>query len=578
MPHSRTGTSEEWSHTFIQITDIHLDPLFRSDSPIQHKCHYHSSTSGRNSFWHWLAAWIDAPSFRKPKTVRVYGQARSGCDSPPDLVDATFEALKRDFSQGAVSPSLAFVLWTGDNSRHDRDEELRKQRIEVYEHNAEVVTRFINTFDTAKIPVIPSIGNWDVYPVSLLACSPNDPSLISLWSIWEPLFPLNDPNTSIAKETFLRFGFFARNVLSDTTQVLSLNTLSFFNENLLVSDCSPFKLRAFAKREWDLEHPGDAQLAWMEERFLDAREMAKKVILQGHVSPVGNSVQLYKDACYEWFVYFSGEYSDVIIGQYYGHINRDLVHIVSTRYARAGAINNTTSTNAASPIIVNPYRLTTMGPNTIKSFDIINWAVVGTIHTSSSIVPAFNPGYRVGTIAITPIDASEHQIRKSNSSHSLFLNVAIMEHETRYLDIAAANKEASMAQSKGKPTPPLIYTSSCNSKRDHGLPNLSPESFSQWIEKMQDSFPELQRNNDTRDLGRANEGARLLRRYTQCVETSLGVLQVQDLGDVGHSWPSTSLSLIFLIACIAILHRIKSKPVWSKSDISNDNEAQPLLQ
>ncbi|KAI8619082.1 hypothetical protein BC830DRAFT_837466 [Chytriomyces sp. MP71] len=583
---------------------MHIDPLFHSDAPIAAKCHYHLNE-------------------KRAKSSRVYGQADSGCDSPPLLIQHTFAALRDSFSGIAVinrtaslqhyrllgqQPPLAFVLWTGDNSRHDRDENLRKQRIEVYEHNVFVVQHFLDAFDTTTIPVIPTIGNWDVFPVSQLACRPPlvdpgapnmaefsalslddppvyDPALVSLWSLWEPLFPNpNDPEGLEAKRTFLKFGFFSRSVLSGTTEVLSLNTLSFFNENALVLDCAQFKLLAGQKREWDLEHPGDAQLAWMEDRFLAARIDSRKIILQGHVGPNGNNEQLWKDNCFEWGVYFSGEYSDVIIGQYYGHINRDLVHVISVnssyllcpfdkntqqRHPRnkpnAYKVGrNSTLMSTIAPIVVNPFRLTTMVPNIIKSFDVKSWGVVSAIHTSSSIVPAYNPGFRVGIIEITPHESPQGRSRPHNREnlHANFLHVEITEHETRFLDISAANKAATEAMDSQQPLPPLVYKSSCNSRLDHEMEDLSPSSFQKWIATMQGAFPDLNK--------KTGDGAKLLRRYTKCIETSYGVMSNEfgdpiKIVDIRGAFGSFVTLLVFLYLSIWI--RKRKKQVWTVMEV-----------
>ncbi|ORY36480.1 hypothetical protein BCR33DRAFT_722002 [Rhizoclosmatium globosum] len=444
---------------FLHLTDFHIDPLYEASAGPNTNCHRRSLYS------------------KSPPPV--LGIAGSGCDSPILLVEETLKSL--------VLTDIDFVLWTGDSSRHDRDNQRRKQRLETYRDNRLAVDMLVK-YVPPTIKIVPTIGNWDVFPVSQLECQENDPQLLNLWDVWSPLFPLDDPDTEAAKFTFLQGGYLSRMVLDGLVNVLSINSLSFFTENLLVPDCAKFELLPWGERPFDPAHIADRQLIWIEEMLIEARQSRTKVILQGHVSPMGNAEQLWKQECFEWYVYFSGEYSDVIL------------HFTS---------QHTTQLEPAKPTPVNPFRLTTLVPNIIKSYDIKNWKIMSAIFTGSSIVPAYNPGYRVATLAFLPL-------------HSGGWTVTLERHWTMYLDLAKANKVASSSQTPGGA--PLNYKKSCDTRDDYGISDLGGDSLEKWVMVMQGAFPDLAKGK------KPGEGAKILRRYGKCIETSLGV-QWDEKGD-----------------------------------------------
>ncbi|KAJ3077011.1 Endopolyphosphatase [Podochytrium sp. JEL0797] len=414
------------------------------------------------------------------KNKPVFGIPNSGCDSPPRLVKATLESI--DFS------TTSFVLWTGDSPRHDRDNNRRRQRQDTYELNRLAVEIFTNHIPNT-IPIIPTIGNWDVFPVSLLACKEKDPQLINLWHVWAPLFPPSDPETVAVSETFLKGGYFAKSVLDGMVTVASLNSLSFFRDNTLVSDCAKFQLKPWGQRAFDENHVGDMQLIWIEALLMEARRVGTKVIIQGHVSPMGNAVKLWKDQCYEWFVYLSGEFSDVILGQYYGHINRDITHVISQPH------DLTTTARKPKKPFSNPYTLTSLLPRTIKPLNLKHSRLVTTMYTSSSIVPAYNPGYRVGTLHFSPLAGTPNG-----------WTVSLLRHWTMFLDLDKANRLA-----QGKEDAKVTYESSCDTMADFGMQDLGVESMEAWVRGMQAA-------GTKGAVGK--EAERMVRVLGRCVETS----------------------------------------------------------
>jgi hypothetical protein len=176
----------------------------------------------------------------------------------------------------------------------------------------------LKRFNTTHIPIIPSIGNWDTFPSNQLSCSDADDGLQKIWKIWKPLFANEDPETfSNIQSTFLKGGFFSKTVIPDTLTVLSVNTLSFFVSNGMVTDCTPIKYHDSGFG--DLEPlvgstvPGDVQLLWLDSQLKQARKDGRKVIVIGHVPPVTHDGEMYKYRCLDGYSYLSGEYSDVIL-------------------------------------------------------------------------------------------------------------------------------------------------------------------------------------------------------------------------------------------------------------------------
>lgn len=76
----------------------------------------------------------------------------SDCDTPLNLVNATF-----DWFSTHLRDEIDFVVWTGDNARHDIDSGLPRSLPEIFESNRHIATRMREVF--GDIPVVASIGN-----------------------------------------------------------------------------------------------------------------------------------------------------------------------------------------------------------------------------------------------------------------------------------------------------------------------------------------------------------------------------------------------------------------------------------
>ncbi|KAJ3075509.1 Endopolyphosphatase [Podochytrium sp. JEL0797] len=439
---------------FLHITDIHMDPFYNPSSTPSSSCH--------------------DTSLHVKNPLPIFGFPNTNCDTPSRLVKATLESLST--ASSFHLPDIRFVMWTGDSSRHDRDRNNEKSRKESVEQNRIVIDMFTK-YIPVGIPIIPTIGNWEVFPKSNLACLDKDPQLMHLWESWRALFRGEEEETRRVERTFLKGGYFSKEVMNGMVTVLSLNTLSFFVDNPLVSDCAAFEISKSGKRPFVPKHVGDMQLIWIEEYLQVARREGRKVILQGHVGPMGNDHRLWKKDCFEWYVFLSGEYSDVILGQYFGHSNRDLIHAISARDGKND----------------NPFEITTLTPPNVKKFNLKASRIVSPLFTGSSILPVFNPGYRVGVL--------ETQSSKHGDQ------VVLKQQWTMFLDLEKANRKAD-----GDKNARVKYLPSCDTLSDYGMPDLTGPKIESWVSSMQGD-----------GKGGNREGDKLLDMYSHCIQTSLNV-------------------------------------------------------
>ncbi|KAI8852308.1 hypothetical protein BC829DRAFT_73374 [Chytridium lagenaria] len=338
------STNDSSTIHFLHITDFHIDPFFNPYSDPDSRCHGKSLSQ------------------RSPPAY--YGIPSSGCDSPLLLVNETLRFVrdelvidvdtlkkkkkkkkkKRKKREGTGNPDIAFVLWTGDSTRHDRDAKMPKTEIEVFDQNELAIKEMLQTFNPTVTPIIPTIGNWETFPAGDLPALPNDTTLQSLWKLWSPLFPPS-PESTLAKQSFLTGGFFARTLLPRSLSAISLNTLSFFNENRdLDGDCAEFNPDALntrieaARRRGHRPHPGDTQLVWFEEQLRNARSEGRKIIVIGMYLPSRLKEALIYLIVWTGLRFLWGEFSDVVVTMYFGHINRDIMHLLMARRTQLNPI------------------------------------------------------------------------------------------------------------------------------------------------------------------------------------------------------------------------------------------------
>lgn len=88
----------------------------------------------------------------------------SDCDTPLTFVNATFNFL----AQHLNSSQIDFVVWTGDNARHDIDSRTPRSLTEIIKLNQMIGNKFAEVYP--DIPVVSSVGNNDLYRPSPSCC------------------------------------------------------------------------------------------------------------------------------------------------------------------------------------------------------------------------------------------------------------------------------------------------------------------------------------------------------------------------------------------------------------------------
>lgn len=270
---------------FLHITDIHPDPYYLEDTSIENVCHS-GDPDGRHD---------RAPAF---------GKAMCGCDTSPLLMDETFKWIAEN-----LRDKIDFVVWTGDNIRHDNDRHRPRTESQIFEWNSIVAKKLEDIFKNKNslnprefdVPLIPSLGNNDVFPHNLFSLGPTLQTR-EYYRLWGNLIPEEQ------QRTFDRAASFLKEVIPGKLAVLSINTLYLFKANPLVDDC-------LSKKQ-----PGYQLLLWLGYVLEELRKRKMKVWLTGHVPPIPKNCD---SSCYTKFTLWTHEYSDVIIGGIYGHMNLD---------------------------------------------------------------------------------------------------------------------------------------------------------------------------------------------------------------------------------------------------------------
>lgn len=276
---------------------------------------------------------------------------------------------------------------------------------------------------------------------------PND-VLEKLYEIWSPIFPKRSTKEGAEIEsTFKVGGFYYREIIPDRVAVISINTLSWYPDNTLASNCAP---------SWkESSIPGDLQFKWLYKTMKKAIARGISIYIIGHVPPISvdNQPQYYPN-CYSHFLRFIGTFSSNIIGQFYGHMNKDVISLLFE------------STNKITQSL--SYELISINSQTISDLDLNlpRRRIVGLSQILPSIVPVYNPAFKV--ISFTSNEQS---------------NITLMTDQSQYhLDLESANEAYDLSPN---PSAQLSFISSCSSKYDFELQDYSPQSLTVWLKKVQ---------------------------------------------------------------------------------------------
>ncbi|KAF9929625.1 Endopolyphosphatase [Linnemannia zychae] len=288
---------------FLHITDIHPDEFYIDGGSISTSCHRNTTDEED------VRSQLMRPGRTDGGYGGMYGSPYSICDSPFSLANATFDWIDRN-----LIGSLDFVVWTGDNARHDSDNERPRTQKEIEDLNKAIANKFLETFTPdeddpfeQRVPIVPTIGNNDVYPHNIMEAGPNR-ILQHFSEIWSAFIPESQYHT------FQHGGYYTSEVVPDKITVVALNTLYFFNQNAAVDGCD---------KE---DEPGTDQMDWLEVELETLRRRKMTAYMTGHVPPARKS---YSPSCYIRYTDIALRYQDVIVGHLFGHANIDHFFILS---------------------------------------------------------------------------------------------------------------------------------------------------------------------------------------------------------------------------------------------------------
>jgi endopolyphosphatase len=290
--------STEYTGNFIHFTDFHPDPNYLPGSDVRSGCHRYVVNAGSSDTTSVRQNEEDIlrnPHRSSEGTAGEFGAPGTKCDAPYTLVNATLAWIGE-----TLMPRVDFVLWTGDSARHDNDRSLPRTEAEIQSSNADLIDR-VSQVVPKDIPIIPTIGNNDIYPHNIIFPGPN-PTFSHFLSIWRHHIPEDQ------RHVFLQGGYYIRPIIPDTLHVISLNTIFFYRSNGAVGGCKGGR------------DPGKEQLRWLKVQLDDARAGGYSIYVIGHVAP---NHTLYYKKCFRLYARLALAYRDVLTGQFFGHSNVD---------------------------------------------------------------------------------------------------------------------------------------------------------------------------------------------------------------------------------------------------------------
>ncbi|KAF8341399.1 Metallo-dependent phosphatase-like protein [Cantharellus anzutake] len=390
----RLNPNRELRGRFLHITDIHPDELYLPKSMVETRCHY-----------------LKPRPKKGDSLAGEWGTPKSDCDTPLNLFNITMEWLEEEWAD-----KIDFVIWTGDNARHDNDEGNPRTVDEIVHLNQMVADRMERIFLKKGVAVIPSLGNNDIWrelervfrsirslranfvaPYTSFSSCPNT-MIHRISSAWTSYIPFE------SYQVFQRGAYFALDLIPRKIGALSLNTIYWYEKNKAVDGCK--------KGE-----PGRLELEWMEAQLGIFRERNMQVYLSGHVPP---SASNYADDCFWRYGEIVLRYQDTIVGQLFGHMNNDHffwidtedVRVARSQIAQSSFLSRLLSSflpfhtppfgtlkkKKKKPVLHDELLVDFSGLPKVGKVDLDDFTV---INVAPSVVPTYYPSIRVFTYNVT---------------------------------------------------------------------------------------------------------------------------------------------------------------------------------
>lgn len=379
LPHIKPSKHRALKGRFLHITDIHPDPFYKENTDPDTACHRGKDKKGRTG---------------------KYGHPISPCDSPMTLVNATFDWIAKN-----LKDEIDFIVWTGDNVRHDRDNKHPRTESHIFDMNELMVSKFLDflkcddPIHLFEVPVVPSLGNNDVYPHNLFAEGPTLQTR-EFYRIWKDMVPENQLHS------FSRGASFMTEVIPGKLAVIALNTLYWFQSNPIIDGCDKRK------------DPGHKQFRYLSIILQEFRERGMKVWLSGHVPP---NAKNFEPTCLDRYSAWMHEYRDVVVGGLFGHMNVDhFMFLDSEATTPELSVEEKNSMKFTCSVDNDDNIISTLGK--IEYLDDLRETYAEleddeslntryfVSHVGSSIIPTYFPGLRVWEYNITGVDDDQSSV------------------------------------------------------------------------------------------------------------------------------------------------------------------------
>ena len=301
---------------FVHISDVHLDPHFKEGAPST--CNFllccHESMTGTNP-------------------AGMYGAY--GCDLPVTTANFVLHHL-------ATLQDIDFVLYGGDNPPHD-------VWIETEQSQMDIETTVVNMFkkNFPNTPVYPVLGNHESYPESEYLQDFYTNLTETLSRLWSSLAPF--PASALKS---IGYGGYYTLMLKPKLRLIAYNSDYgyIFNFYTLLNH----KNHAF------VEHT-----KWLRDTLAQAKKNGEKVLLAAHVPPGITSTS---EEYGKWFTDITVPYSDIIVGQLFGHTHQDHFKVVQHNGKAISSV--LISPSVTTFVHQNPsYRIYSMNSTTFEIID-----------------------------------------------------------------------------------------------------------------------------------------------------------------------------------------------------------------
>ncbi|XP_063221115.1 acid sphingomyelinase-like phosphodiesterase 3b [Bacillus rossius redtenbacheri] len=259
---------------FWHITDIHYDEMYSTSGNTKKNC------------------WRTDGAAGGARPLGRFGDYN--CDSPWALVQSAAKAMRDKHGD-----NIEFVLWTGDSISLAASRS-SDHRLQVLKNLTDLLR---HTFSSQF--VFPVLGHEDPNP----GLGQSYGEVADLWSHWLPTESLL---------TFSKGGYYTFEQKAKKLRIVALNT------NLYVES------------DGQEDDPG-GQWGWLRKVLDQARKNKETVYIVGHIPPGVDERQSgvflapqasFQEKYNKKYVQMVRKYSDIIVGQFFGHLHSDTFRII----------------------------------------------------------------------------------------------------------------------------------------------------------------------------------------------------------------------------------------------------------